>query len=113
MFHSKTFSYPSTDMEGAVLSSACTQLWHCWRHHLQRAVEAAEWRAGEHPAQGEANWQNQDEKLEMGLWGFVPLKSKFLDQLCDWLTCGKDFSAAGTQQTCSMAVLSFSSLTNQ
>lgn len=54
----KVFLFPlpdslSTGVEGVILSPSCAQLRHRRRHHLQRAVAAAEWRAGEHPPQGE------------------------------------------------------------
>lgn len=42
-----------TGVERAVLTSACVELRHRRRHHLQRAVEAKKWRTAEHQAQGE------------------------------------------------------------
>lgn len=49
----QTLWFLSTGLEGVVLSSSCSQFWHWRGHHLQCAVEAAEWRAGKHSSQGE------------------------------------------------------------
>lgn len=63
----------SAGLEGVILSSSCAQLWHWRGHHLQCAVEAAEWRAGEHPSQGERSLQKSSEDDSFGQSHFIHL----------------------------------------